>query len=274
MNGKNFSDPPTAAFFDLDKTVIAKSSTLAYGGPFRRAGYLRRRTLVRAAAAQAVYLLLGADQRRLDRVRDRLLALTKGWDAQAVRRLVRETVDDVIAPLVYAEALALIDEHRRRGRRVVLVSASPEEVVEPLADYLGVDHVIATRSRVDSAGRYTGELAFYADGPGKAEAVRDLAGRWGLELRECFAYSDSSSDLPLLETVGRPAAVNPDKELRRRAEEEGWPVEEFSRPVNLRARLASLPKPTPALSGAAAAAGAAAVGGAALWWALVRRRLS
>lgn len=274
MSGKNFSNPEAAAFFDLDKTVIAKSSTLAYGKPFRRAGYLRRRTLVRAAAAQAVYLLLGAGQRRLNRVRDRLLSLTKGWDAQAVRRLVRETVDDVIAPLVYAEALALMDDHRRRGRRVVIVSASPEEVVEPLAHYLGVDHVIATRSRVDTRGRYTGELAFYADGPGKAEAVRDLAGRWGLELRECFAYSDSASDLPLLEAVGRPVAVNPDKELRRRAEEGGWPVEEFSRPVNLRERLASLPKPTPAASGAAAAAAALAVGGAALWWALVRRRLT
>lgn len=273
MNGKSFPKSRSAAFFDLDKTVIAKSSTLAYTRPFRRAGYLRRRTLLRAAAAQAVYLLLGADQRRLDRVRDRLLALAKGWDAQAVRRLVRETVDDVIAPLVYAEALALIADHRRLGRRVVIVSASPEEVAEPLARYLGADHVIATRSLVDEEGRYTGRLAFYADGPGKAEAVRRLAEEWGLDLGECFAYSDSASDLPMLEAVGNPVAVNPDKELRRRAEEEGWPVAGFSRPVNLRHRLASLPKPTPAASGTAALA-AAAAGTAALWWALARRRSS
>ena len=164
-----------AAFFDLDKTVIARSSTLAFVRPLRKAGLLKHRTVLKAAVAQAIYRTLGADQVQLDRVRDQLIRLSKGWKADRIRRLVQETVDEVISPLVYAEALALIDEHRRQGREVVIVSISPEEVVRPLAGYLGVDHVIASRSAVDEEGCYAGRLAFYATGEAKAAAIGELA---------------------------------------------------------------------------------------------------
>ena len=240
-----------AAFFDLDKTVIARSSTLAFVRPLHRAGLLKRRTMLKAAVAQAVYRTLGADQRQLDRVRDQLVSLSKGWKADRIRRLVQEAVDEVISPLVYAEALALMEEHRRAGREVVIVSVSPEEVVRPLARYLGVDHVIATRSAVDQEGRYAGELDFYATGPGKVEAIRRLARQWDLDLERCFAYSDSSADLPMLEVVGRPVAVNPDRQLRDTAAQRGWPVVEFDSPVTLRTRLATLPRSTPIISSAA-----------------------
>ena len=261
-----------AAFFDLDKTVIAKSSTLAFSRPFYKAGLLNKRTLLKAGVAQAVYMMVGADHDQLEKVRNQLMHLTKGWDAGQIRQLVRETVDEVVAPLVFAEALAIIDEHKREGRRVVLISASPDEVVQPLARYLGVDHVIATRSKVDDEGRYTGELDFYAYGPGKAEAIEELAAEWNLDLDQCYAYSDSATDIPMMKAVGHPVAVNPDKELRDAAEENDWLIVEFERPVTLRTRLATLPKPVPIISGAALATAAAGV--ITLWVLRARRRMT
>jgi len=267
------SERKAAAFFDLDKTVIAKSSTLAFLSPLRKAGLLNHRTVLKAAVAQAIYRTVGADQVQLDRVRDQLIGLSKGWKADRIRRLVQETVDEVISPLVYAEALALMDEHRREGRQIVIVSISPEEVVRPLAGYLGVDHVIATRSAVDEEGRYAGRLAFYATGEAKAGAIRELAVQWDLELQRCFGYSDSSADLPMLEAVGQPVAVNPDRALREVATERGWPVVEFDSPVTLRARLQTLPRPrAPLLSGTALAT--AVVGAAALWALKARQRVT
>ncbi|MCY4367815.1 MAG: HAD-IB family hydrolase [bacterium] len=252
-----------AAFFDLDKTVIAKSSTLAFVRPLHTAGLLKHRTLLKAAVAQAVYRTIGADQLQLDRVRDQLIRLTKGWKADRIRRLVQETVDEVISPVVYAEALALIEQHRREGREIVIVSVSPEEVVRPLAGYLGVDNVIATRSAVDNEGRYTGSLAFYASGPGKAEAICSMARERDLDLEQCFAYSDSHADLPMLELVGHPVAVNPDRVLKQTAIERGWPRVEFDKPVTLRSRMATLQRPAPIISGTALAT--AVVGAIALW---------
>ena len=240
-----------AAFFDLDKTVIAKSSTLAFSRPLYRAGFLNRRALLKAAVGQLVYMMVGADHDQIERLRDQLQALTRGWDRYEIERIVRETVDEVIAPHVFAEALAVIDDHRRSGHRVVIVSSSPEEVVRPLARHIGLHEVIATRSRVDANGRYTGEIEFYAYGPRKAEAVVDYAARNDIPLPDSYAYSDSATDLPMLEAVGHPVAVNPDRELRNAARERGWDIMEFKRPVTLRTRLATLPTPVPIISGAA-----------------------
>ena len=128
-----------AAFFDLDKTVIAKASMVAFGRPFYREGLISRRLLLRALYGQLVYMHLGADEARLARMRDSVLALTKGWSQARVREIVEETLDDVVEPIVYDEALDLIREHHDAGRPVYIVSASPEEIVAPLARYLGVD---------------------------------------------------------------------------------------------------------------------------------------
>jgi HAD superfamily hydrolase (TIGR01490 family) len=241
-----------AAFFDLDKTVIAKSSTLAFSRSLRRAGMLGRRAMLRAALGQLVYTLFGADHDQMEKARTAMLELSRGWQSAEIEELVEEALDDVIAPLVYAEALFLIDEHLREGRRVFIVSASPQEVVRPLAHYIGVDEVIATRSRTDAAGYFTGELEFYSYGEGKVDEIECIAERDDLSLADSYAYSDSATDLPLLEAVGNPHAVNPDKELRAVAEEEGWPILEFTRQVSLRARLT---KPVPIISGATVAAG-------------------
>ena len=253
-----------AAFFDLDKTVIARASMAAFGHHFYRGGLISRTTVVRVMATQLVYLHLGASEQKLDRIRESVLRMTRGWDQSEVSRIVRETLDDVVEPIIYAEALELLEQHQAAGRRVYIVSASPEEIVAPLAEYLGVDGVIASRAVVDLDGRYTGEMDFYAYGPFKAQAMRDVAGREGIDLEDSFAYSDSYTDVPMLEAVGHPVAVNPDRVLARLARDRGWEVRQFSRPVRLRDRV-----PVPNLPTAAALTGVALVAtGAAV---LVRR---
>jgi HAD superfamily hydrolase (TIGR01490 family) len=226
-----------AAFFDLDKTVIAKSSTLAFGKPFYKAGFLGKRTLAKLGLAQVFYVLFGADEDQLERARDQMLQLTAGWHRAEIEQLVEETLHEVAEPLVYAEALTLIDEHKREGRRVFLVSASPEQIVRPIGRHIGVTEIIATRIKTDAAGFFLPELEFYAMGPGKVEAMAALAEREDLELGSSFAYSDSATDLPMLEMVGHPVAVNPEKDLRRMAEERDWPIMEFQRPVSLQSPL-------------------------------------
>ncbi len=165
-----------AAFFDLDKTVIAKASIAAFGRPFYKGGLINRRLIARSIVSQIIYLHLGASEQKLARVRESMLALTKGWDRERIREIVREALEETVEPIIYAEALDLIEAHRAAGYKVYLVSASPEEIVEPLAEHLGVDGCIATRAVVDDEGRYAGEMEFYAYGPFKAEAMRD-AGR-------------------------------------------------------------------------------------------------
>lgn len=259
-----------AAFFDLDKTIISRSSSLALSRPLYRAGMVSRGQLMRGAYAQLVYLLVGADEQKMERLKEGMLQLTKGWDRAQVERLVQDVLLDVIDPYVYQEALDLIALHKRDGRRIYIVSSSPEEVVRPLARHFGVSGVIATRAQVDDDGRYTGELEFYAYGAQKAEAIRELASRVGLDLDGSYAYSDSATDIPMLEVVGHPVAVNPDRELRHEAEEREWEVQSFRSPVRLRTRLATAVPPKRA-GVAAAVVGVAAVGGVLAWVALRSR---
>ena len=148
-------------------------------------------------------MLVGADEEKMEKIRESMLSLTKGWNQEHIASIVRETLDEIISPIVFAEALELFAEHHAAGRRVVIVSSSPSEVVEPLAEYLGADEAIATRAQLDEDGNYSGELAFYAYGPHKAEAIRAVAARDGLDLAECFAYSDSITDLPMLDPETR-----------------------------------------------------------------------
>jgi HAD superfamily hydrolase (TIGR01490 family) len=230
----------SAAFFDLDKTVIAKSSALAFGRPFYRDGLISRRDVVKSAYAQLMFRLGGTDEQTMARTRDYLAALCKGWRVEQVRQIVDEALEELINPYVYAEAATLIGEHRAAGRDVVLVSASGEEMVRPIAELLGVTDVIATRMRIVD-GRYSGEVEFYAAGEAKATGVRDLAAQRGYRLEDCYAYSDSSSDLPLLGVVGHPSAVNPSRTLRRVALENAWPILEFRHPVPLGRRLRERP---------------------------------
>ena len=241
-----------AAFFDLDKTVIDRASIAAFGRPFLKGGLINRRMVARAAISQLIYLYFGADEERLVRVRESMLALTKGWDRAQVRQIVRETMLQTMEPIMYAEALELMELHRAAGHRVYLVSASPEEIVLPLADLLGVDGAICSRGEVDEQGRYTGRMAFYAYGDSKATAMRELAERTGLDLAASSAYSYSGTDLPML-SVARPVAVNPDRALGKVACERGWEVRNFIKPIRLRDRVGCT---TPVVTTSLALAGA------------------
>jgi HAD superfamily hydrolase (TIGR01490 family) len=258
-----------AAFFDLDKTVISRASMVAFGKPLYREGLISRWLVLRALYGQLVYLYIGADEERLARMRDSVLALTKGWEQRRIRAIVEETLQEVVEPIVYDEALDLIAMHQSAGRPVFIVSASPEEIVAPLARYLGVDAYLATTSRIDADGRYTGETDFYCYGPHKAVAMAAVAAERGIDLNASWAYSDSATDLPMLECVGHPVVVNPDRELARVAREREWEIQTFERNVRLRDRV---PMPsarkTTAVGGAVVSAG---VGAAVLWWWLSRR---
>lgn len=262
-----------AAFFDLDKTIIARSSTLAFSRPFYAGGLITRRAVLRSAYAHFLFMAGGADHDQMERMRRYLSEMVAGWDVQQVRDIVAETLEALIEPSVYTEATDLIAEHHAAGRDVVIVSASGAEVVEPIGALLGADRSIATRMVVRD-GRYTGEIASYVFGEGKATAIRALADEAGYDLTACYAYSDSSTDLPMLELVGHANAVNPDRTLRREALARGWPVLDFHRPRRLRTRVADrvAQVPTPGRGAAFAVALLAAVTSAALVWAVLRRR--
>ena len=257
-----------AAFFDLDKTIIAKSSTLAFTKPFQAGGLISRRAVLRSAYAQFVYHVGGADHDQMEKMREFLSSLSSGWDVQTVRDIVAETLHHVVDPLVFDEAVSLIEEHHLAGRDVIIVSASGSEVVGPIGDLLGADGVVATQMRIVD-GRYTGEIDYYAYGANKALALERLAEEHGYDLSRSYAYSDSITDIHMLEVVGHPYAVNPDRDLRREALARGWPVLVFTRPVALRSRV-RLPQHRPTLA-ALAFGTAAALSGAV--YVTVRRRL-
>jgi HAD superfamily hydrolase (TIGR01490 family) len=253
----------SAAFFDLDKTVIAKSSALAFGRPFYRDGLINRRDMIKGAYGKLLMRMGGSDEQGMARTRDYLAELCRGWQVEQVQQIVRETLEELINPYVYAEAAALIAEHLAAGRDVVLVSGSGEEMVRPIGEMLGVTDVIASRMVVHG-GRFTGEVEFYAAGVNKATEVQKLAAERGFDLADSFAYSDSVTDVPLLSAVGHPTAVNPDRGLRRIAFERAWPVLEFRHPVPLVRRLRERPA-VPVTAAVLAAALGVAVG--LIWYA-------
>ncbi|MBO9522592.1 MAG: HAD-IB family hydrolase [Nocardioidaceae bacterium] len=252
---------PTAAFFDLDKTIIARSSTFAFSKEFQAGGLISRGAVLRSAYAQFVYLVGGADHDQMEKMRQFMSQLVAGWDVQTVQDIVADTLHNIVDPLVYDEAVELIEAHHAEGRDVIIVSTSGVEMVEPIGAMLGADHVVATRMEV-ADGKYTGKIRFYAYAENKAKAISDLARKRGYDLAECYAYSDSVTDVTMLETVGHPFAVNPDKDLRKVAKERGWPILVFERPVALGSRV-KLPPAKPTLA-ALAVAGVAGVG-TAVW---------
>jgi len=216
-----------AAFFDLDRTLLRRSSALALAGSFRRHGVIGRGQLARAAAWQLLFAARGAGAETVRKAAEDGLMVLKGFRVDELRSLVASAMEPVLMPLVYQEPLDLVSRHRERGEPVYIVSATLQEIVEELARELGFDGARGSTCEIVD-GVYTGVSLRPCHGEGKAAAVRDLAERERIDLGASTAYSDSHTDLPFLETVGRPVAVNPDRELRRIAAERGWPVRQFT----------------------------------------------
>lgn len=228
-----------AAFFDLDKTVIAKASVPAFGRTLYDHGLISKRILIRAAIGHLIFLHFGARHAKLEKMRRSVLQIVRGWERDRMERIVREALGEVLEPIVYREALELIQQHQEAGRLVVIVSSAPQEIVRPLADFLGADASVASHACVDDRGRYTGELDFYAYAQAKADAIEEMAKERDIDLSESYAYSDSHTDVPMLSAVGHPVTVNPDKELMRIARANKWPISIFDHPLPMRDQRAT-----------------------------------
>jgi HAD superfamily hydrolase (TIGR01490 family) len=217
----------SAAFFDLDRTVIRRSSVLALAPSFRRYGLISRLDLAKSAFWQVLFVLRGASAERVRSAAEDGMRILEGFSVDDMRRLVGDAMEPVLRPLVYDEPLRLVQRHRERGEQVYIVSATLQEIVEHIAVDLGFDGAIGSTCEIVD-GVYTGRSLRAAHGEGKAQAVRDLAAANALDLPSSSAYSDSYSDVPFLEAVGHPIAANPDRRLRRIAGERGWPVVDFA----------------------------------------------
>jgi HAD superfamily hydrolase (TIGR01490 family) len=255
-----------AAFFDLDKTLVPGSSLFLLARGLYDRDMTRVRDIVRFAFGQASFVLFGSERERgMKSSREAALEFVKGRSQEELRALGREISEERILPRVYPDIAAVIAGHNQAGTHTYLVTATPVEVAEVVAAGLDMTGALGTISELDEDGRYTGALiGDILHGPAKSKAVAELAGRMGFDLRECAAYSDSINDLPLLESVGHPHAVNPDRALARTARSRGWPIHELR--TRRRALLIGIPS---ALGGATLFASGIAVGS---WLAQRRQR--
>jgi len=200
---------------------------LALAPSFRRYGLISRFDLARSAFLQALFVLRGASAERVRSAAEDGMKILAGFSVDDMRHLVGDAMEPVLRPLVYDEPLQLVEHHRERGEPVYIVSATLQEIVEHIADDLGFDGAIGSTCEIVD-GVYTGRSLRAAHGEGKAHAVRELAAAEHLDLAASTAYSDSYSDVPFLEAVGRPVAANPDRKLRRIAVARGWEIVDFA----------------------------------------------
>jgi HAD superfamily hydrolase (TIGR01490 family) len=220
--------PRHGAFFDLDRTLVPGSSLfLLARGAYDR-DMFRVWDLLRFGWGQAMFRLAGERSGSLERSKSSSLDFIRGRSREEIVSWGREIAEERIFPRVYEEIMRVVKEHQARSDLTFLVTAAPIELASTVAEELGMTGAVGTVSEVDASGFYTGRLqGSVMHGPVKATAVAEIASEHGLELAECHAYSDSINDLPLLESVGHPHAVNPERELRRIAMTRGWPVHEL-----------------------------------------------
>jgi HAD superfamily hydrolase (TIGR01490 family) len=216
-----------AAFFDLDRTLIATSSSLALARPFHDRGLVGRRDVLKARLAQAVLAHVGAPRGREGQATDSAVAILVNHPAELLQEIVSDAWPTVLKPLVYRDAVELAAAHKANGRPVFVVSAALQEIGDCVARELGFDGALGSRAETRD-GVFTGRVERRLLGQSKADAVVDFATSERLDLPASVAYSDSHTDLPFLEAVGSAVAVNPDRRLGRIAADRGWPVRKFS----------------------------------------------
>jgi HAD superfamily hydrolase (TIGR01490 family) len=221
-------DEKGAAFFDLDRTLIAGSSTFQFGRVAYRAGLMTKRQMAHDVWEHVVFRLRGSTDAGTEAVKTRVANLLAGAKVRDLQRLSPGVLAGVL-PRLYPEMLELAYAHQDAGRPIFICTAAAQELAELMALVLTFDGAVGSVAEVVD-GVYTGR----AGGPfnyreGKAQAIRELAAREDIDLTASYAYSDSESDLPMLRLVGHPVAVNPDAELARVAREEGWQIMRFER---------------------------------------------
>lgn len=247
-----------AAFFDVDKTLIPGSSLFLMARGMYERDFLRVRDIAKFAWGQLVFVIGGERMKSIEETKSNTLSFVAGRHSDELKAWGREIAEERVLPRVYEDVVRVIEGHMRAGDETYLVTAAPIELASFLAEALGMTGALATESEVDDEGRYTGRLVGdILHGPAKAKAVAELAAQRGIDLAESSAYSDSKNDLPLLEAVGDPHAVNPEPELRKIARARGWPIHELR--TRRRALLIGIPS---ALGGAALFGIGVAVGSA------------
>ncbi|WP_055479033.1 HAD family hydrolase [Sphaerimonospora mesophila] len=221
-------DLTAAAFFDVDNTMMRGASIYHFARGLAARGLFTTRDLTKFALGQAWFRIRGNENpEHIAKAKEMALAFVAGLKVDDVVRLGEEIYDEVMADRVWAGTRALAQSHLDAGQRVWLVTATPVELARVIAQRLGLTGALGTVAET-SGGAYTGRLVGdLLHGPAKAEAIRALARREGLDLSRCSAYSDSANDLPMLSLVGHPHAINPDSELREHAREHGWEIRDF-----------------------------------------------
>jgi HAD superfamily hydrolase (TIGR01490 family) len=220
---------PAAAFFDLDRTLIRGSANYPLAIAAFRGGHVPWRDLIRDTANAITFHRKGSTDAGSEALRERILRAVRGIPQSDIIHLADDIVPRVVRRVIPASA-RLLAEAQAHGHDRIVVSASPIELVGRIAQALGLEGAVATRSELDEEGRYTGHLAGeFCYGHGKVIEIEKLAAERGYDLEQCTAYSDSMSDLPMMERVGRAVAVNPDRELRELARERGWRIVEVGR---------------------------------------------
>jgi HAD superfamily hydrolase (TIGR01490 family) len=254
-------DPTAAAFFDVDNTMMMGASIYHFARGLAARDFFTTRDLARFAWHQVKFRVGGAEAAEdIVEAREAALAFVAGREVAEICRYGEEIYDELMADRIWTGTRALAQMHLDSGQRVWLVTATPVELASIIAHRLGLTGALGTVSEICD-GVYTGRLVGEPlHGPAKAEAVRALAEREGLNLARCTAYSDSVNDVPMLSTVGTGVAINPDSGLRRVAREKGWQVRDF-RTGRKAARV-----------GVPAALGAGALAGAAVGALAIRRR--
>lgn len=249
-----------AAFFDLDKTIIATSSAFAFGKEFMHNGLITPTEALQLSLAKTSFMMAGQSSQQMDATRDQLAKMVTGWSVDEVEAIAQQTMHTVLTPAIYSEARELITYHQAAGHEVIIISASARPLVQLIADELGVDQVVATELAAED-GKFTGEVLYYCKGPAKAESLDRLAESRRYDLSRSFAYSDSATDIPMLEKVGNPVAVNPDRAMKKHALEHGWDIRTFKDPEP----LFTLPGAKEVGIGAGVVAGIAALIAGGIW---------
>ncbi len=219
-----------AAFFDVDNTLIRGSTIYFLGRGMYQRGYFTKKDISRFVLANLRFRLTGKENKEeIARFQSAATDFIGGHNVKDIEAIAQQIYDEFVSPAMWQGTIDIAQTHIANEVEVYLVTAAPEDMATLIAKRLGLTGALGSKAEIKD-GLYTGQMnGALLHGKEKAVAVRELAAKKGFDLVECFAYSDSNNDLPLLQCVGHPSAINPDALLGLRAMAEGWPIHDFRR---------------------------------------------